>query len=379
MLSNIFIFSKNSVSYLLSTLISWILAHHKNNKSQNLLFINTGRIGDLVVSSALLENPDVFNNYNEVVFVVNENYAELFNDYSGRVQFVKYDHKKYKYSLKYRLDFLNRLRNKCFSYCINLTAARGMLNDEITLLSGAKHKYCLNKNYRYLGNFYGKKMDKKYDGIIADDIINEYEKHFELMKFLNKDYTKSFQIENTFTFRTDKINLSDDLSGKQNFIVIAPFSSERNRDWSKNKLQDLIRVLSNKYLIILLGSKLQQRELYSLKDDSNSVEVMAGLLKLNEVAGILKRCKLFIGGDSGLTHIALKIGIPFISLIGGGQFGRFFPIGESEKRKFLYHKVDCFGCEWNCIHPERYCITEVKVETVLTEANKILKLNSSNT
>ena len=158
-------------------------------------------------------------------------------------------------------------------------------------------------------------------------------------------------------------------------ITIAPFSSENNRDWRIQKFNKLITILSQKYRIILLGSFEQRMKLYNLKNDNNNIIVKTGELNLNDLPNVIKSTKLFLGLDSGLTHIALKVGTPLIAIIGGGNYGKFFPYKESDKVKYLYHKMDCFGCEWRCIHKEPNCLTEVKTEEVIREAEKILSLN----
>ena len=130
-------------------------------KSNNILFINTGQIGDLIVSSIILENDIVFEGKGEIVFVVKDQYLQLFKNYNGKVKILGYNYIKYKYSLLYKYKFLMNLRHIGFKKCYNLTTARGILNDQMALLSGAEEIYCLNSNWKYLTNFFGKKLDKK--------------------------------------------------------------------------------------------------------------------------------------------------------------------------------------------------------------------------
>lgn len=145
-----------------------------------------------------------------------------------------------------------------------------------------------------------------------------------------------------------------------------------NRNWKKILFFEIINKLSNSHKIILLGSTSQKRELENLCENNANIKILAGELKLNEIPSIIKRAKLYIGLDSGLTHIALKVGLPLIAIIGGGEFGRFFPIKESEKVKFLYHKMDCFLCHWECKKSEMFCMTEITPENVMKEVEELL-------
>jgi ADP-heptose:LPS heptosyltransferase len=78
----------------------------------------------------------------------------------------------------------------------------------------------------------------------------------------------------------------------------------------------------------------------------------------------MKNCSLYIGNDSGLTHLAHQLNAPLIAIIGGGKFGKFFPYKEREDAVFLFDQMDCFGCDWNCIHDKRYCLINVSPELV---------------
>ena len=356
----VFSYIKNYLEFVVYYLLKIILGGNKKNEN-TLLLINTGEIGDLVVSSILLENPHAFDNFEKVKFLVKDQYLKLFSNYKGRIEFIGYNYNNYKYSIIYKIKLLKNLRDEGFSKVINLTAARGILNEELTHLCDGEVKIALNSFWEYLGNSLGKYFDKKYDLIIGKEYKNEYDKHIELIKFLSKPNNIEIVFNNGFTF-DEKIHK---VEYELRTIVIAPFSSKRNRDWSCDNFRILINELSKTYKIILLGSVEQKNELFGLINGNDNIEVLADCLKLNEIPFIIKSARLFIGLDSGITHIALKMDVPIIAIIGGGEFGRFFPYKESKKVKYLYNKLDCFFCHWKCLKSEMFCITEIKPIDVL--------------
>ena len=73
--------------------------------------------------------------------------------------------------------------------------------------------------------------------------------------------------------------------------------------------------------------------------------------------------------------MALKLDIPMIVILGGGQFGRFFPyqFRDSNKQYFLSYPLECYGCEWNCKLKEKECITKINVKDVFNLAMEILE------
>lgn len=370
---NIFSYLKNYYELLIIFLLGRILPEYIPHDN-SILFINTGFIGDLLVSSILCENDFIFSKYEKIIFLIKKEYIDLFLDYKGKIKFYGIDYKRYKYSLIYKYWILKYLSNQRFYKVFNLTAARGILCEEITLLSGAKEKYCLNSNRKYLGQFIGTLIDKKYTQVIANNIFNEYEKHLELLRSLSEETKPDllFYNKNTFDYK-NKLE-SPDFDDSTKYVVIAPFSSERNRDWPKDKFKKLIQKLSKKIKVVLIGSKSQRCDLINLRAEINNVLVYAGNLQLNEIPSLLSRSELFIGIDSGMTHLALKLGTPLIGIIGGGMFNKFFPINVSLNTVFVYKELDCFNCTWKCIKSEKYCLTDVEVSEIIELANRMLKI-----
>jgi ADP-heptose:LPS heptosyltransferase len=342
-----------------------------NTNTRILLLINTGYIGDLVVSSVLLENPQIFNGYKKVKFLVREEYLTLFSKYMGNVEFIGYNYKKYKYSLIYKIKHLMKLRKEGVETCINLTAARGILNEEITHLSGAKRTLALNSSDIYLGKKLVRYFNHQYTDIIAKEVLNEYDKHFELMKYLVRE-NNNFSFNRGITFNEVYFSKISKFNKYIPFVVIAPYSSEGNRDWKEEYFIKVIDYLRKNNRIILIGSSLQKKKLLELKGEKERVDVLAGDLELFEIPILLKKAKLFIGLDSGATHMALKVGTPLLAIIGGGEFGRFLPYRESEKAKYLYHRMDCFLCHWKCDKKEEFCLTNINSKYVIRIINKFL-------
>lgn len=327
-------------------------------------------MGDLIVSSILLENSKVFNKFKKVHFLIKEQYLELFADYSGEIKIIGYNYENYRTSFLSKYRKLIELRNEGYEICINLTAARGILNEEMTHLVGAKETITLNTFLKYLGKGIGNYFNNKYSNIIAKNILNEYDKHFELLKYLsgnNNFYFNKGVVFPDYNIDTTKFN------ELKNTVIIAPFSSVMTRDWESDKFAGLINRLKIKNKIVLLGSKNQFDKLLKISNYDENITILAGELRLNELAILINKAKLFIGLDSGLTHIALKMNTPLIAIIGGGEFGRFFPYRESKNAKYLYSKMDCFLCHWECSKERKFCITDVTLNDVLKEIDKMLE------
>lgn len=339
-----------------------------NLYNEKYLFVNTGQIGDLVVSSLILENDSLFNN-KECFLLINEKYKDLFKNYSGEISILTFDHNKYRFSFFERVKLLNFLRSFNFKCVYNISIARGFVCDEISILSNAKKTYAISGNHKYLGNIAGKNFDKKYDEILLTNVNNEYEKILKLICNITKANNNNILLNNVKTF-----NIESKSPEFAEYITISPFSTNIIKDWPVENYRFLIQELSKYVKIILLGSKTQEHKLKKMK--SNCENVYFKICSLNMIPDIINSSKLFIGNDSGLTHIAYRLGKPVFILLGGGCFSKYFPFKKlNEKSKNYYKKLPCFGCDWECIHSEPYCITEISKELVLNDIMNYLEIN----
>lgn len=327
------------------------------DKNENYLFVNTGQIGDLVVSSLILENDDYFKDLN-CFLLIDSKYRELFQEYKGPINIISFNKNKYRYNLIYRLRILKRIRNLNIDITFNITAARGFINDELTLLSGAKKHFATCSNHKYLGSYAGKRFDSKYEGILFQDIKNEYDKTINLIYNITripKNYIK-FKNNNTFCINKNLIN--------KEYIAISPFTTNPLKSWYVDNYRYVIVNLSKFYNVIILGSENQKKKLNELKKGLPNVEFI--LCSLSEAAQIIYHSRLFIGNDSGLTHIAYKLEKKLIAIIGGMFFGSYFPYSINENiTHYFYNKMDCFGCQGECRYDKPYCIIDVDKDKVL--------------
>jgi ADP-heptose:LPS heptosyltransferase len=110
---------------------------------------------------------------------------------------------------------------------------------------------------------------------------------------------------------------------------------------------------------------------------SRRVINLAGKSSLSELVEIIRMAELLVGNETSAIHISSAVGTPSICLLGGGHFGRFVPYEFDDGQSGVapvpaFHKMDCFGCNWQCT--QRYapgdavpCIAGIEVEQVLAK------------
>jgi ADP-heptose:LPS heptosyltransferase len=104
------------------------------------------------------------------------------------------------------------------------------------------------------------------------------------------------------------------------------------------------------------------------------VKNFCGKLNLIEVAAHLKKCKIFIGNDSGLMHIASASGIPTLGLFGPSLESRYAPRGNNahyiRTKKTFNQLTGANNFDWNT---KNNLMTSLSVNRVFKKIKEILK------
>lgn len=367
--TKIFIFIKNTIETIYILIIKWFLIKERDIESKgNILLINTLYLGDLIVSLPLIiafknkyKNIDVY-------LLIDIKFSNLFKVLNLKLKLIEWNKFKFKYDVLYKIKLLKYLHSLGLEKAFNLSQERGILNDELTLFSGAKEKICFQKNAVYLIPIFEKINNRKYTRILNFQEINEYKKTYMIKKEICPELENQNELGNIF------INDDSDFPFiKKPYIVISPLPNNKERTWGLDKFNILIQELSLNNTIVILGLKNQEKFIEDKIKTNYNIISFVGKTEISEAIYIIKNCSLFIGHDSGLTHIAKFFNIPLIALIGGGMYGRFFPIDVNDKTVYLFNQMNCFGCRWNCVHDKMYCLTEISVNEVLKASNKLLK------
>ncbi|MGC8857505.1 MAG: glycosyltransferase family 9 protein [Ignavibacteria bacterium] len=339
--------------------------HVQNSK--NILFVNTGKIGDVMVSSIILENDNLLASEYNIWLLIHQSYKTLLEQYKGPIKVIFINHKKYRVSFRYRTQFLSTLRSIGFNECYNVSPARGMLTDEISLLAGAHFTYATCSDLTYLGTKIGLIMNKLYSKLLYGDVKNEYEKHIYILKKLTGE--KNISYNNNRVFPPEIKNFR--VYPKDKYILVSPLSTDKRRNWSIYNYRQLCNLLSERYLVVVTGNK---REFWDLElIATGNKNIIVDISNLSDVVRLIANTFLYIGGDSGLTHIALKFGVPTLSILDGGFWGMYFPFYPDKTQViYLYHSMDCFGCKLNCIYSEERCLSTISVQEVYSAVCKML-------
>jgi ADP-heptose:LPS heptosyltransferase len=107
-----------------------------------------------------------------------------------------------------------------------------------------------------------------------------------------------------------------------------------------------------------------------------------GKTSLSELIAIIGGARLLIGNETSAVHIAAAAGTPSVCITGGGHYGRFVPYrlevsSEKPEPKVVAKRMDCFYCNWQCVHQVKEggpfpCIEKVSPDMVWDAVSQML-------
>lgn len=365
----------NIFALFLFNILELFYYRNKNSNDRTILFINTGLLGDVLISTIIFANEKSLKNiYQEIYFLLDNKFEEIFKDYSGKINIIYWKQEKYKYNLFYRIKFLNKLNHLNINESINITFARRIIDDEISLLNGAREKICFKNNPKIIKSF-SKYFDSFYNLVLQPQNGNHFN---DLIDLLKKSGISNPEIGTKIFIREilpNVINNDDKDYIKGKIFSLAPFSSRTIKDWEWEKYVELIGLLVNEYnpTIFILGDKNRPDYLEKVSQLESKVINTIGLTTLSEVSYLISVSDMFIGNDSGLFHLAKAYNKNRICIVGGGALNITLPYYNNDKEILMYKEMECFKCHWRCKYNYSYCIQDVTAVEVMKSVKRIFK------
>jgi heptosyltransferase-2 len=119
--------------------------------------------------------------------------------------------------------------------------------------------------------------------------------------------------------------------GEGPFAAIHPGSGGERKLWDVEKFAELARWLAvdQGYRLLVVQGEADVRVVPALMALLGSLPVRAVQgLTLVQLASVLNRCGVFVGNDSGITHMAAAVGVPTVAMFGPASFPIWEPRGD---------------------------------------------------
>lgn len=168
------------------------------------------------------------------------------------------------------------------------------------------------------------------------------------------------------------VNLSE-----KPFLCVAPGSGHPQKNWPLSHYFEVSRTLAWEHglEVVWVTGPAEADWLPYVRGlaEAQGHEVLAGL-PLKDVAQVLAYSRLYIGGDSGITHLAAAAGAPRIIALYGPTDPRVWaPLGD--RVTVVRGEGDCAPCapgrEISCPSPQ--CLKDLSPEKIFDLASSLLK------
>ena len=176
----------------------------------------------------------------------------------------------------------------------------------------------------------------------------------------------------------EKILNENNIPIDKQLICIIPGSKHFTKTYPAENYVELIRKFDKtKYSIILIGKGNDKVIIDSVKSKcDNNVYDFCNNLSLIELAELVKKCSIVIGGDTGPIHIAESLNIPLLMIVGSSvrEFGFYT---QSKGAIVLENKnLKCRPCSHvgrdKCPKGHFKCMKEITSEMVWENLTPIL-------
>jgi ADP-heptose:LPS heptosyltransferase len=154
-------------------------------------------------------------------------------------------------------------------------------------------------------------------------------------------------------------------------LALAPGSGAREKNWPAAFFRDVAGWWQNRThgaVVVVLGPVEEERaRLEPLLEGC----IVARGLKLEQLAALLLRSDLYLGNDSGITHVAAAVGVRTVVMFGPSDADQWAPRGN--RITILSLNVDCSPCEISVMKscPHRKCLTELYPKNIVQELQKL--------
>jgi heptosyltransferase-3 len=165
---------------------------------------------------------------------------------------------------------------------------------------------------------------------------------------------------------------------KAKAIVLHPGSGSRKKVWPVERFVDLIHHFqghASSRLLVVAGpaeaGEIQETFETMQWEKGAATPVLIKGLSLIGMASVIEGCRVFIGNDSGITHMAAALGVPTVAIFGPTDPKRWAPRGKHVA--VVRREVSCAPCSREefsrCQDAE--CLKQVEVGDVLAALSSL--------
>lgn len=309
---------------------------------------------------------------------------------------VEIDFTKYCNDIRYFFKINKLYRNQHYLYAITPAVAK------------SSALFVLNINRIHARTVRFDVKSKTFSNVLVNKI---YDLAYDEQIILSDNDTiliQFYTIVNSFMPVTNKfkIRMPDihcEFSKKNKRVIIAPFSSRKEKEWEMQKFVDVANYcIGAGFEIELCGNTNNENyfsDFSSMVEDKNKLHNYINKTSYREWIDLIASANLLVGSDSASVHIAAAVKTHSVCILGGMDEGKIYPyqvdIGTAEFAPYIItcERKECFKCnrgsgkfgfgnhecqKWIKRGNPMLCISEIKSSEVINviDKNKYLEMET---
>lgn len=156
-------------------------------------------------------------------------------------------------------------------------------------------------------------------------------------------------------------------------IVLHPGARLASRRWPLGRFAEVGKVLAGEgWQIAVTGSPAEASLTRTLANAIGRSVDLCGETDLGQLAAILRRCRLLVCNDTGISHVAAAMGTASVVIASGSDVNRWAPL-DSTAHSVLHAPVACRPCAFDECPVGHICALGVEPKMVLEQARNQLR------
>ncbi|MES9970799.1 MAG: glycosyltransferase family 9 protein [Candidatus Thiodiazotropha sp.] len=158
---------------------------------------------------------------------------------------------------------------------------------------------------------------------------------------------------------------------EQGFIVICPFTTRPQKHWFNSSWKTLLAAIETHWQlpVVMLGGPGDRSSSTAIDQGQAGLISMVGETSLGQAAALIKRARLIIGVDTGLTHMGIAMNRPTLCLFGST---RPYLDTAHENAEVIYHPRSCSPCKRKPTCNGSFdCMRDISVTEVMQRASRL--------
>jgi ADP-heptose:LPS heptosyltransferase len=154
--------------------------------------------------------------------------------------------------------------------------------------------------------------------------------------------------------------------------------SVRIKQWPLDRFADALALTCGPHdlapLVVGDASDLEQIAEFVAMLNERGVKATTYIAQDEDVAmtaAVIANAHIYLGNDTGLSHLASAVGVAGVTVYGGGTWPSFAPWAPGSTG--VVQPLPCFGCGWDCAFGRPLCLDYISTADVVGAVERTLK------